>query len=125
MNLFCLHPPFQIDGNFGGTSGVAEMLMQGHEVQGSGDRSQEAGGRGQGAGGRRQGAGSVIHLLPALPDAWPNGKVTAPAGRAAGHQVDFEWKDGKVTSYRIRSKEPGEVKVRVNGETKTVKSEKL
>ena len=96
VNLSCQHPPFQIDGNFGGTSGIGEMLLQSH--------------------------GGVIRLLPALPDAWPSCKVTGLRARG-GYQVDFEWTDGKITDYRIRSKQPGEVKVSVNGETKTVAAE--
>ncbi len=64
-----------------------------------------------------------IHLLPALPKAWPTGKVTGLRARG-NFTVDIEWKDGKVTNYRIASSEPCEVKVRVNGETKTILSEK-
>jgi alpha-L-fucosidase 2 len=92
-NLFCMHAPFQIDGNFGGTAAVAEMLMQSH--------------------------GGVIRLLPALPDAWPNGAVSGLRARG-GYRVDFEWKDGAVTGFRMRSEQPGSVTVRVNGKTQTV-----
>jgi alpha-L-fucosidase 2 len=66
----------------------------------------------------------VIHLLPALPKAWPTGSIKGLRARG-GFKVDVEWKDGKVTTYHIRSAEPREVQVRVSGETKTVKSEKL
>jgi alpha-L-fucosidase 2 len=65
-----------------------------------------------------------IHLLPALPKAWPTGKVTGLRARG-NFSVDIEWKDGKVARYRIASPEPREVKVRLNGEAKTVKAEKL
>ena len=63
-----------------------------------------------------------IQLLPALPRAWPAGHVRGLRARG-GFEVDIAWQDGKVTSYRIRSKEPREVTVRVNGEVKKVKAE--
>ena len=64
-----------------------------------------------------------LHLLPALPGAWPNGSVAGLRGRG-GYQVDIEWKEGRVTSYRISSTERRQVTVRVNGETKVVRCEK-
>ena len=65
-----------------------------------------------------------IELLPALPQAWPAGSVKGL--RARGNlTVDIAWREGKVTSYRIVSPEPREVKVRINGETKTVKAERF
>jgi alpha-L-fucosidase 2 len=110
-----IHTPFQIDANFGYTAGVAEMLLQSHE-RGSGQLSVI---------GNQLSVDQlpVISLLPALPKAWANGKVTGLRARG-GFTVDIEWQDGKVTNYRIVAPEARTVQVRVNGVVKTVKSEK-
>ena len=103
-NLFCLHAPFQIDGNFGGCAAVAEMLIQSHELTPDGK--------------------PIIRMLPALPKTWTTGSVQGLRARG-NFTVDVQWKDGKVTDYRITSAQPQHVTIVVNGETKTVRAKRL
>lgn len=89
-NLFDAHPPFQIDGNFGCTSGITEMLMQSHD--------------------------GSIHILPALPDAWKKTGSISGLRAYGGFDVSFSWKDGKVQEIVIRSNLGGNCRLRVPNE---------
>ena len=84
-NLFSTHPPFQLDGNMGATAGIAEMLLQSHT--------------------------DAIHILPALPDSWPKGKISGLKARG-GFEVDIEWNEGKLKNVKVTSVNGGIAKLK-------------
>ena len=113
-NLWTVHPPFQIDANFGYAAAVNEMLVQSH-LQGAGGRVQGSGGSDQVSGIGRQAPVAhspeprtlkpecyILDLLPALPKAWPAGRVQGLRARG-GFEVDLAWQDGKLTQAVIRN----------------------
>jgi alpha-L-fucosidase 2 len=88
-NFFDAHPPFQIDGNFGCTAGIAEMLMQSHD--------------------------EAIHLLPALPDEWKSGSISGLRAHG-GFEVSFSWENGEVQKIEIKSNLGGNCRIRIPNE---------
>ena len=96
-NLFDTHPPFQIDGNFGGTAGIAEMLLQSHN--------------------------GVVRILPALPQAWPEGKISGLKARG-NFEVSIEWSDGVAGMIMVKSLSGAPLALAYHGNSVSMETEK-
>ncbi len=104
-NLFCAHPPFQIDGNFGGAAAIVEMIVQSHETGVDSDTGESL---------------PLIDLLPALPSAWAEGAVRGIRARG-GFVLDFEWKEGRLHSGTLYSERGGACLIRYSGAERAVR----
>ena len=96
-NLLDAHPPFQIDGNFGGAAAVAEMLVQSNA--------------------------DYIELLPALPKVWSTGAIKGIKARG-NYEIDMSWSAGQVTNVKIKSNTQATAKVLMNGKIQIIKTSK-
>jgi alpha-L-fucosidase 2 len=98
-NLFDAHPPFQIDGNFGCTSGITEMLMQSSD--------------------------GAIHILPALPDGWTSGSIGGLKARGGFEIVEIKWQDSKLVKLVVKSNLGGNLRLRLPNEMKSTNGQAL
>ena len=105
-NLFDAHPPFQIDGNFGGPAGIAEMLLQSQATEIRNPNNEI----------RNKSEIRIIELIPALPKAWPSGSVKGLRARG-GFEIDMNWNNGKLEYATVRSLLGNECKVRLGEKT--------
>jgi alpha-L-fucosidase 2 len=97
-NLFCGHPPFQIDGNFGGTAGIAEMLLQSHLTDGD---------------------VRILDILPALPSAWTKGSVKGLKARGA-ILADIQWESGRKIRLTLKAEKSGRFLLRMGDKSRLV-----
>jgi len=109
--MFDAHPPFQIDGNFGATAGIAEMLLQSDDPYGTATSLTPV----------QTGDAAFLHLLPALPSAFPEGDVHGLRARG-GLEVSISWRNGKLVKATFASKESKPVKIRYAGREKEIQA---